>query len=280
MASGCWTILGRSSSRGVNAFSADWLALREPYDRTARNPAVLAAVADAVADLPSLRIVDLACGTGATMRATAPHLSPRQSWRLVDNNLSLLARVVQQDNVTVVPVDVARDLELALDGPVDLVTTSALLDLVSGEWLERFAVEAAVRKLPVYAALSYNGQIAFDPMDEMDEAVIATVNRHQRTDKGFGPALGPAGAATAISRFRELSYDVIDGDSDWTPGPSDRKLQRELLAGWALAAREIGSIPGADIADWLTRRSDQVTAGRSSIRVGHSDFFARHTGTR
>ena len=90
----------------MNAFSADWLALREPYDRFARNPAVLAAVADAVADLPSLRIVDLACGTGSTMRAIAPHLSPRQSWRLVDNNLSLLARVVQQDNVTVVAVDV------------------------------------------------------------------------------------------------------------------------------------------------------------------------------
>ena len=33
--------------------------------------------------------------------------------------------------VTTVPVDLSRDLEAALDGPVDLVTTSALLDLVS-----------------------------------------------------------------------------------------------------------------------------------------------------
>ena len=30
-----------------------------------------------------------------------------------------------------------RDLELALDGPIDLVTTSSLLDLVSAEWVER-----------------------------------------------------------------------------------------------------------------------------------------------
>ena len=55
------------------------------------------------------------------------------------------------------PVDLARDLEAALDGPVELVTTSALLDLVSHDWLDRLATEAAARNLPVYAALSYDG---------------------------------------------------------------------------------------------------------------------------
>jgi hypothetical protein len=74
------------------SFAAEWLALREPYDRRARNPAVLAAVTAALAQQPSVTIVDLACGTGATLRALAPHIAARQSWRLVDNDLSLLAR--------------------------------------------------------------------------------------------------------------------------------------------------------------------------------------------
>ena len=56
-------------------------------------------------------------------------------------------------------IDLVRDLELALDGPVDLITTSALLDLVSEDWLERLVVEAAARRLPVYAALSYDGRV-------------------------------------------------------------------------------------------------------------------------
>ena len=93
------------------------------------------------------------------------------------------------------PIDLNHDLEAALDGPVDLVTTSALLDLVSDEWLQRFVVETAARRLPVYAALSYDGRIEMTPADAADEKIIAAVNAHQRTDKGFGPALGPDGGA-------------------------------------------------------------------------------------
>ncbi len=67
-----------------------------------------------------------------------PRIKSRQNWRLVDNDLSLLARTPQSSppdvNVTTVPIDLNRDLEAALDGPIDLVTTSALLDLVSDEW--------------------------------------------------------------------------------------------------------------------------------------------------
>jgi hypothetical protein len=146
--------------------------------------------------------------------------------------------------------------------------------------LERFAIESAVRKLSVYAALSYDGRIAFEPFDATDDAVIAAVNQHQRTDKGFGPALGPAGAASAIDRFKQLSYTVIEGESDWRIGPHDARIQMQLIAGWALAAREMASISEADIADWLTRREAHVAAGVSSMTVGHLDFFARHNGTR
>ena len=71
-------------------FSADWLALREPYDARARNRQVLASVAAAFSDQSAIIVVDLACGTGSTLRALAGHLPPRQNWRLCDNDLGLL----------------------------------------------------------------------------------------------------------------------------------------------------------------------------------------------
>lgn len=268
----------------MSGFSADWLALREPHDGRARNPEVLAAVAAFLRGRPSVRVVDLACGTGSTFRALTRHLPMHQNWRLVDNDVGLLARaaaVARAETVTIaaVPLDMSRDLEAVLDGPLDLVTTSALLDLVSEAWLERLAVEIAARKIPLYAALSYDGRIEIGPADPSDASIIAAVNAHQGTDKGFGPALGPAAAAFAIARFKALGYSVVYGTSDWVIGPQDRDMQLEIFAGWASAARETG-VSLADTAAWLTRRRDAVTAGRSSIRVGHVDIFAAPMGTR
>jgi hypothetical protein len=269
----------------MTGFSADWLALREPHDVRARNPAVLNAVVTSLAGNTPVRIVDLACGTGSTLRALAPRFRTRQNWRLADNDLTLLAQasaVVRPAGVTLatVPLDLNRDLEAALDGPVDLVTTSALLDLVSEAWLERLAVETAARSIPVYAALSYDGRIEIGPADPFDTAIVAAVNAHQRTDKGFGLALGPAAASWAIARFKSLGYSVVHGASDWVIEPDDRDIQMEIFAGWASAVRELGNLSLADTGGWLTRRREAVAAGRSSIHVGHVDVFARPTDTR
>jgi hypothetical protein len=274
----------RKRGTGVS-FSADWLARREPYDARARNREVLDAVAAAFADHSGINIVDLACGTGSTLRAMTARLPSRQNWHLFDNNLGLLGRAAAQTrpaNVSIVttPVDLARDLELALDGAVDLVTTSALLDLVSPEWLDRFIVETAARRLPIYAALTYDGRAELTPPDAGDDAILAAVNRHQRRDKGFGPALGPTAAAAMIGRLGSVGYRIVDGHSDWLCEPGDREIQTEVLAGWATAARETGELDVGDIAGWLVRRRDLVAAGRATMRVGHVDVFARPIGTR
>ena len=263
----------------MSGFSSDWLALREPYDLAARNTTVLDAMLAAFRGQGSIAVVDLACGTGATLRAIGGRLPARQNWRLVDNDLGLLgtaATLARPPAVTVTAraVDLVRDLELALDGPIDLITTSALLDLVSEDWLERLLLEAAARRLPVYAALSYDGQVSFDPPHRFDADVISAVNRHQHGDKGFGPALGPDAARYAADVVRRIGYSFLEGSSDWTFGSADKAIQSEVLRGFANAAGELGDLPDDRIADWLARRLDMVAAGSSGMRVGHVDFFA------
>jgi len=269
----------------MTGFSADWLALREPHDGRARNPVVLNAVVALLAGKSSIRVVDLACGTGSTLRALAPQFPTAQNWRLTDNDLSLLARASAMvptagATFTTVPLDLNRDLEAALDGPIDLVTTSALLDLVSEAWLDRLVVETLARAIPIYAALNYNGRIEISPSHLLDVAIVAALNVHQRGDKGFGPALGPTAASAAIARFESVGCSVVHGAADWVIGPNDREFQTNIFGGWASAVREIGDLPLADTVEWLTFRRDQVAAGRSSLRVGHVDIFARPTGTR
>jgi hypothetical protein len=146
--------------------------------------------------------------------------------------------------------------------------------------LDRLAAAVAARSIPLYAALSYDGRTGFTPPDPFDAAIAAAVNAHQRTDKGFGPALGPAAAAFAIARFEALGYSVVHGASDWAMGPDDLDIQIEILAGWASAAHDMGALSFADITAWHTRRRDAVAAGCSSLRVGHVDFFATPSATR
>jgi SAM-dependent methyltransferase len=256
--------------------------MREPYDRAARNVEVVDAVAATFAGASAATVTDLGCGTGATMRAIAPHLPARQSWRLVDNDDVLLDVATKAApagaTVTAVVLDLAQAIEQALDS-CDLVATSALLDLVSTAWLDRLVACLARLSRPFYAALSYNGVVAMAPDSLHDAVVISAVNRHQRTDKGFGPALGPDAARTATARFRDAGFMVLEGRSDWRVGAGDREIQMEMLDGWAGAAGAIGVGP-ATLEEWLGERRDHVTAGRSQMRVGHIDFFATPTGRR
>jgi hypothetical protein len=266
----------------VTRFSADWLALREPHDARARNPAVLDALAVAVAGRSALAIVDLASGAGATLRAISSRLPPNQRWRLVDHDLGLLeptssAPVPGSDVVTVL-ADLAREIETVLGEPVDVVTASALLDLVSADWLDRMSRTIAARGLLVYAALTYDGRVTIEPADAFDAEIICAVNEHQRRDKGFGPALGPTAGAEAIARFAALDYAVAQGASDWVLRGQDIEIQIDLLTGWAQAASDVGNLNPIEINGWLERRRYHVASGRSSIRVGHIDFFASPTG--
>jgi hypothetical protein len=272
----------------MSGFSADWLAMREPYDRAVRNGEVLDAVAAAFAGALAVAVTDLGCGTGATMRAVAPRLPARQCWRLVDNDEELLVVAggapIRGNNVTTVAADLARVIEVARAieltlGDGDLVTTSALLDLVSAAWLDCLVAALSRLARPFYAALSYDGTVALLPDSRHDGEVIAAVNCHQRTDKGFGPALGPDAARIALERLRAAGFVIVEGRSDWQFGAADSAIQMEMLAGWAGAAREIGA-DAAIIERWLGERRDHVAAGRSQMRVGHIDFFATPTGRR
>jgi hypothetical protein len=172
------------------------------------------------------------------------------------------------------PIDLVRDLEAALDGPLDLVTTSALLDLVSDSWLERLATEVAVRGLPFYGALSYDGRVMFEPSDPLDAAIIAAASSHQRRDKGFGPALGPDAAKRTIAMFEAAGYFVVNAPADWVMKPHDRDMLAALFDGWASAACEVGQQSLPEIETWLTHRQDALSHEKSSVCVGHIDVFA------
>ncbi|MDR9394604.1 MAG: class I SAM-dependent methyltransferase [Roseovarius sp.] len=251
-------------------FSADWLALREPADHAARDADLLRRAARAAGPAPV--IVDLGCGTGATVRALAPHLPQGTAWRLVDNDAALLARAAAAagDAATTHHQDLGDIDALPLDGAT-LITASALLDLMPATWLHALAARVQV---PFYAALSYDGRMCWTPEDSQDTAVTAAFNRHQRGDKGLGPALGPGAVETAAAVLAETGFDVLRADSPWRLGPDAAPLRAALVDGIATAADEAGA---SGAAAWGARR--RAVGAPQSCLIGHGDILALPRGS-
>lgn len=285
------------------AFSAEWLALREGADARARSTGITNRLVRELKPRHELRVLDLGTGAGANLRYLAERLeAPRQDWLLVDHDARLLDACVDRigtwageaggrvhrhtDGLDVsVPgrtchvstrtVDLARADTLGeLFAGRDLVTASALLDLVSGSWLQAMAAACRGAGASVLFALTYDGRIVCDPADPADEAIRTLVNQHQHTDKGIGTAAGPDATSIARQCLEAVGYEVHEDRADWALTPGHAQLQRTLIDGWAEAAAASDPARTPAIDSWRDRRLEHLAAGRSTIVVGHRDLAA------
>ena len=262
-------------------FTAEWLALREPADHRARSAQLTREIARRLMGRPPLHVLDLGSGTGSNLRYLARRLPPVQHWRMIDRDRALLSRSRTPTQWAVVasvhlqPRDLV-DLEANADlfKAVSLVTASALLDLVSAAWIDALAQRCQSSRAASLFALTYDGRLACAPADRDDDMVRDLVNRHQRTDKGFGPALGPDAADVTQQAFASRGFTVERDRSDWTLDAGDAELQRQSIDGWARAAAETQPEDAAAIEAWRKRRVEHVAAARSTIVVGHEDLAA------
>jgi SAM-dependent methyltransferase len=273
----------------MSGFDASWLDLREPVDHRSRNEELARALGRHFADR-SIAVLDLGCGTGSNLRATAPLLGPVQHWTLVDHDPDLLQAAIQrlsswadtaecrgaelalsrggkQILVRLRSADLARDLEAVLAVEAELVTASALFDLASADFIAEVAAAVARSRAAFYTVLTYNGVQRWTPKHEGDGAMAAAFRRHQAGDKGFGAAAGPMAPSLLAAAFDAAGYWVSDGDSGWRLEAGDEALIAELAEGFAAAVRETGLVPDAKVAEWQA-------LPRTGALVGHTDTLA------
>ena len=284
----------------MSGFSPEWLRLREPLDAASRDPGSSGTLERDRGGV--LEVIDLGAGTGANLRYLAPRLGGAQDWLLIDDDPRVLGAVETEltrwgelqsaqltgsgDDLVVRSAgfqcrvhrrrfDLAAQLnEIALPDHA-LVTSSALLDLVSASWLQALAVRCRAARARLLFALTYDGRMTCSPSEPEDRMVSILFNRHQTTDKGFGPALGPAAATTSARIFSELGYEVTTRASDWRLQAGDRALQTALVGGWLRAALDSAPQEEDTLRGWHRRRLEHIEHGRSELVVGHIDLTGR-----
>ncbi|MDE2906618.1 MAG: class I SAM-dependent methyltransferase, partial [Acidobacteriota bacterium] len=212
-----------------------------------------------------------------------------QQWTLVDHDADLLALAGAAGAAAKVRC-IQGDLTAAglpAVGQADLATCSALLDLVTEDWLDRLAGACRAAGCGAYLALTYDGVMEWSAAgsggngpvaagDADDLAIRDAVNAHQRRDRGPATALGPDAAEATEARFRAAGYRTWRLPSPWRLGPDDRALALALVDGWEDAALDLSPPPARTrrIRAWAERRRETAARRRFRLTVGHQDLLA------
>lgn len=273
-----------------SCFDHEWLSLREPIDHKARNVSLTRELdqwlefrylhREGAQRGRPIRIADLGAGAGSNVGYLVNRLSVPQEWLLLDHDPSLLEVAEQRARNLEITVDTRCQqltksaLSWSIPDSTDLVTASALIDLVSEDWLNALAGRVAELDAALLVTLSVNGQVLVEPAVESDELVLGAFRQHQRRNKGTGEALGPEAPEYLAGALRHLGYQVKTRPADWVLRRGEASLQRYLLAGWQAAATEQSPERGQDIENWYRRRLQEAESGRLNIGVGHTDLLA------
>jgi hypothetical protein len=262
--------------------SAGWLALREPADAAARAPELIEPIRRRLAGDGPVVIHDLGAGTGSMARWLAPRLPGPQRWILYDRDADLLDRAVAMTAIAAdgTPVTVQtrqRDITRLTAGElagVGLVTTSALLDLLTADDVGRVVAACAGARCPVLLTLSVNGEVELTPPDPLDAVIADAFNAHQRRTVGGRRLLGPDALAVTAAAFGRRGATVQVRPSPWRLGADRAELICDWFRGWVGAACEQRPKLAGSVAAYARRRLAEAVTGRLDVVVHHNDLLA------
>lgn len=267
----------------MSGFSVDWLNQREHADHRARDSELLNLAKSWLRCRQSggehQTVVDLGAGTGSTFRAFSQDEDGQAltRWHLVDQDTALLGEATRRHGHTSRFNTFAQDLSDIENLPLheaDLVTASALLDLVGEHFIDQLVNTLVQKPKPIalYAALNYDGKTNWFPAHPLDKPVLLAFNCDQQRDKGFGPALGPQASNYLEQSFKGLNYDVFVAESAWSLSASDSALVIDLINGISDAVSSNPELNAAQLKNWTDYRL--ANAKNGTCFVGHTDFLA------
>jgi hypothetical protein len=287
----------------LTSFDVNWLELREPLDQAARSKELTVHFIEALNSSPEPVIMDIGGGTAANFRMLAPQIARNQHWQLIDHDPTL----IQHSFIAVIDwahsrgwesqrlnehtlivytssghwtlaadrVDIAKSVEHLSFQNVDAIVTSAFLDLVSADWIQRFSDCLSEVRRPFFATLTVDGRRLWSPAHPDDDWIETLFRLHQSKDKGFGNSIGIEATAAISIALEKANFDVHVESSDWLVDcQHHKKLLTKLLNDALDISIAMKPSEAPRIQEWYRLRQSQMQTHKLAYRVGHLDLLA------
>ncbi len=218
-------------------------------------------------------IIDLGCGTGTNYRYLRRNNGSETPWLGVDSDgdaLEIAAGELAGTLVRFELADLATDLLLLPTSEDVAITASAFLDITSEDWIDRFA--NLVAGSPLLISMTASGASAWDPIDDMDEAIEICLQNHREADHGFGPAAGLSAARFLAEQLIARKCSVSLEASDWSVDHKDREVMATLIDG--VRRRALSQLPHNQVERWAATRRQQNQTGVLKLMLPHLDLLS------
>ena len=85
--------------------------------------------------------------------------------------------------------------------------------------MSKSSIDIALKKIKknniLYFSLFFNGLVKWTPTNTFDKYILTFFNNHQRSDKGFGNALGHKSIESLRKKADKLDLNITVADSPW-----------------------------------------------------------------
>ena len=167
-------------------------------------------------------------------------------------------------------VEALGQLLTRASGDRQLVTCSALLDVLTTEQIEAVCRAVIDNRVPAFFSLTVTGGLRLSPTDPHDQLLLAAFNDHQRR---AGRA-GPEATTLAVNLLRAAEFAVTTQETPWRlTAESGVAFVDKMLAERLAADVAPDPAPAASAAAWVELRRAQLAAGLLRIELDHCDIF-------
>ena len=284
-----------------NKFSKSWINMRVDYDNISRST-VLVDHLNKLSPEHDVDLIDLYCGSGnfliwsfnknilfnncilldhdikllkSIKSNLRTHLRPMYSIQSNTNNLNLL---IKRNSKTLSSISIKKndcDGYRYLSEKYHVISYSAALDIMPKPSIVS-ALKSIKKNNILYFSLCFNGQVRWTPTNTFDKYILTFFNNHQRSDKGFGKALGYKSIEFIRQKSDKLNLNMTVKDSPWiikNKFSKDKAFMKRYLLDIKKSLFHMEGIDKDILRKWYQDKKSEIDNKKIQLYVGHSDIL-------